>query len=378
VKARTLWNIFKYLLAFGLLAWVVYRDWAPASGRGLREVWQNHVIEGQPIHGFYLLAGFTILLASVFITLIRWYVLVRAQNLPFTVSQAMRIGMIGYFYNTVLPGAVGGDIIKAAAIAREQSRRTIAVATVIMDRVIALWGLIWFVAVLGGIFWAFGLLEGPASPPAQFIITTAAAIVAVSVVVWLLLGLLPPKRAERFAGRLSHIPRIGASAAEFWRAVWMYRLRPKSVALALLLSWVSHVGFVVSFYCCARTLWDGLPDNPMPSLVQNFLIVPIGMIISAIPLFPGGAGIGEAGFGGLYRLFGSDRANGILGSLVQRILTWVLGLGGYLVLLRVRSSQPASRAATTSPVPVPTTEPHSGIPGGLVWQPTQPSGAVLP
>ena len=53
----------------------------------------------------------------------------------------MRLGMIGIFWNTFLPGAVGGDIIKATFLAREQSRRTVAVATVIMDRALALWAL---------------------------------------------------------------------------------------------------------------------------------------------------------------------------------------------------------------------------------------------
>ena len=143
----TLWNTFKYLLAFGLLGWVVYANWAPKTGRGLQEVWHNHVVLGKPIAGFYLLAAFGLYLVSLVVTLFRWYILVRAQDLPFTVRRRMRIGLIGFFYNSVLPGSVGGDIIKAAAIARKQSRRTVAVATVIMDRVIALWGLVWFVAV---------------------------------------------------------------------------------------------------------------------------------------------------------------------------------------------------------------------------------------
>ncbi len=85
----------------------------------------------------------------------------------------------------------------------------------------------------------------------------------------------------------------------------MYRCRQRTVALALVLAWVGHVGFVLTFYFCARTLWDGQPDNPLPSLAQHFLIVPVGLVISAVPLFPGGVGIGEAGFGGLYAWFGS-------------------------------------------------------------------------
>ena len=80
----------------------------------------------------------------------------------------MRIGLIGFFYNSVLPGSVGGDIIKAAAIAREQSRRTIAVATVIMDRVIALWGLVWFVAVSRRRLLVARLARWPLSPAAPW------------------------------------------------------------------------------------------------------------------------------------------------------------------------------------------------------------------
>jgi glycosyltransferase 2 family protein len=345
VNKRLVFNLFKYALAFGLLGWVVYTNWAPANGRGLQEVWQKHVIEGQPIHIGFLALGFVIFLAALLMTLVRWYVLVRAQDLPFTLPGAMRIGLVGFFWNTFLPGSVGGDVIKAAALAREQSRRTVAVATVLMDRAIALWGLVWFVAILGSVFWMCGMLEGDGVEPAKYIVTSAATIVGASVVVWLLLGLLPQHRAERFAGRLSRLPKIGGSAAEFWRAVWMYRCRQGSVALALLLAWIGHVGFVLAFYCSARTLCDGGEGNLIPTLTQHFLIVPIGLVIAATPLFPGGAGIGEMGYGGLYQLFGRASANGILGSLVQRVITWVVGILGYLVYLRMRAvPQPSQQA----------------------------------
>ncbi len=198
MNARFLWNIFKYLLAFGLLGYVVWANWA--GEHGLKEVWQKHVIEGQPIHGLYLLLAFGVFTASVLVTLVRWYFLVRALDLPFTLGGALRVGLLGIFYSTVLPGSVGGDIVKAAVLARGQSRRTAAVATVLMDRAIALWGLVWFVALLGGTFWFLGLLDGDTTEPARVIVSAAAGIVACSVVVWLLLGLLPQHRADRFAG----------------------------------------------------------------------------------------------------------------------------------------------------------------------------------
>jgi hypothetical protein len=216
----------------------------------------------------------------------------------------------------------------------------VAVATVIMDRAIALWGLAWFVALLGSIFWLGGALEGTADTRSKSIVLAALVVVGLSVVVWLLLGLLPDHRAERFAGRLSRLPKVGVAAAEFWRAVWMYRRRPYAVALCLAISWVGHVGFVFAFYFSALTLWDGRPDNPMPSVAQHFLLVPIGLVVQAVSPFPGGMGIGELGFGKLYSWFRCSEAIGVLGSLVQRVWTWVLGLVGYLVYTRMSRSLP--------------------------------------
>jgi uncharacterized membrane protein YbhN (UPF0104 family) len=394
-KRQVVVNVLKYGLAFGLLGWVIYSNWAPAKGAGLRDVWQRHVVEGQPVHFEYLAAAFAIFLVGLVLTFLRWHLLVRAQGLSFRVFDAVRLGLVGFFYNTFLPGSVGGDVVKAYAMAKEQNRRTVAVATVIMDRVIGLWGLFWFVAILGGTFWWTGLLERPllrdqatlaartwalgaqfqsgqsvgvgAVPQligtaqtvltapeglgtirSKYIVTAAFFVVACSMAVWLLLGLLPQHRAERFAGRLTRLPKIGHSAAEFWRAVWMYRCRQASVVAALAIAWVGFVFFVLSYYFCALALVDGA--YPLPSLAEHFLLVPIGLMIMAVPLFPGGAGIGELGFGYLYQWFGFPAAGGVLATLTQRIQNWLIGLIGYGVYLRMRVG---GREATQRPAAPP-------------------------
>jgi hypothetical protein len=235
--------------------------------------------------------------------------------------------------------------VKAVAIARGQRRRTVAVATVLMDRVIAVWAMIMMVAVLGGIFWATGMLDH-ATTAAVRIVRISAIMIGVSVVVWSLLGFLPQRRADRFASRLSGVPKVGASLAELWRAVWMYRCRQKSVYLALALTWLGQFGFVFGFYFSVLTLYDPA-SGPIPSAAEHFLLVPIGLIIQAAPLFPGGAGIGEAGFGGLYVWFGSVAAVAVLGSLVMRVLTWVFAITGFFIAQRL---QPAP-----TPTPTPAT-----------------------
>ena len=326
-----LWTAAKYLLAGFVLGYVIYANWGSADGRGLGDVWRLHVVEREPIREGYLLVALAVHALGMAATLYRWYILVRAQDLPFTVKSAFRLGMLGYLFNAFLPGAVGGDFIKAAALAREQDRRTVAIATVIMDRFMSLWGLILLLAVVGSVCWYVGMLDRTSLAPARVVIGASVVIIAVSVAVWFAMALCSSERADGLASRLSHVPAVGGSLSQLWEAAWLYRNRPVNMLVAVALSTVSNVCDVVAFYCYAHTLWDGLASNPLPSLGEHFLLVPVGLVISAVPLFPGGAGIGEAGFGGLYEFFNSAPANGVLGSLFFRVSGWIIGVLGYLL-----------------------------------------------
>jgi uncharacterized protein (TIRG00374 family) len=332
---KTLWTVFKFVLALGVLGFTVFLNWP-----GLAKIWAEHVLTGK-IYWANLALAAVICLVSTLLTFVRWYVLVRAVKLPFTLSDALRLGVVGYYYNILLPGSVGGDIIKAAFLACEQNRRTVAVATVIMDRLIGLWGLFWFVAILGGVFWTLGIVPEEARWGCGIIVISSTVTVVISVIVWALLGLLPEANAERFAGRLER--RFGGAAGEFWRAVWMYRCQAPSVYLALLMSVVGFIGFVLTFYLSVLTLAE---PAAIPSLAVHFLIVPIGLLLAAVPLFPNGLGISEAGFGGLYLLVGFNAPNAVSGSLVQRVVTWLLAvLMGLLLYLSKRRAvkQPAKQ-----------------------------------
>jgi uncharacterized protein (TIRG00374 family) len=338
IRKPIVWNGLKYGLGIGLLVFVVWRNWAPADGEGLQAVVQKYFVEGEPIHWLAFALAFFICLTGVLLTFVRWYVLVRAQDLPFTLSNATRLGLVGFFLSTFLPGSVGGDIIKAAFIAKEQSRRTVAVSTVLIDRGVGLWGLCWLVALLGAVFWYGGSLEGAAATTLQSIVVFSALICAATTLVWVLLGFLPEWRAQRFARRLTKIPKLGHSVAEFWRAIWMYRNRRRSIALALGLSLIGHVCFVLTFYFSALTLY---PASGIPTVQEHFMIVPVGMTFQASIPTPGGMGAGELGFGALYYLIHFPKSEGIMASIVQRVITWVLGFIGYMVYLRLRPSLPS-------------------------------------
>jgi uncharacterized protein (TIRG00374 family) len=337
VKKQTIWAVSKYVLGLSVLFWVIWHNWNPSEGPGLSQALQN------PIQVGPLVACALVYLLGVLLTFFRWYILVRAQDLPLTLFNALRLGLVGFYFSSFLPSSIGGDVVKAVMIAREQRRRTVAVATVLIDRALGLWGLIWVIVLLGAFFWAVGNPVLRANDNLRIIVFTSSMIIGATLLGWMALLLLPPNRADIFAGRLERLPKVGHAFAELWRAVWMYRLKQESLLRALLISISSHICFVVAFYFAGQVFADPNAPDAVPSLSQDFLIVPIGCAIQAVFPSPGGIGAGEYGFGKLYTLVGKAEAAGVLASLAQRIVIWVWSIVGFFVYLRMKPDLPVEQ-----------------------------------
>ena len=74
----------------------------------------------------------------------RWWLLVTGAGLECGFLKAVRLQLVGFFFNTAMPGAIGGDIVKAIYIVRDQTHqggKTPALLSVILDRVVGLIGL---------------------------------------------------------------------------------------------------------------------------------------------------------------------------------------------------------------------------------------------
>src|SRR4029077_15359906 len=96
-------------------------------------------IAAAPKNWNYALLAFALIGGSTLITFGRWYLLVRAQQFPFRLRDAIRYGFVGLVTNYIAPGSAGGDLFKAVLLARNQtSRRYAAFATVILDRILGL------------------------------------------------------------------------------------------------------------------------------------------------------------------------------------------------------------------------------------------------
>lgn len=298
-------------LGLGLLAWLLWMNWSSVAQ-----------LRTQEIRWPLLVAGLLVTLAAMLVTFFRWYLLVVAQGLPFRLRDSLRIGFIGFLFSQVIPGAVSGDLVKVVMLVREQERRTVAIATVILDRIVGLYGLVLLAGVASLAAWS-SLHEVEALRGlVNWVLVLFVAGTAGFGVMFL------PIFRGRFADWLTRLPLVGGFARELIGAIVVYQDKPKVIVISVLLSVLGHIGFVSSLYCVAL----GLQGAQWP-LSVHFVVAPLGLMINAIPISPGGLGVGEYAMQSLFASVGSDGAKAFLMMLVYRASSWLLALigVGYLV-----------------------------------------------
>lgn len=313
---KILGNLLKLGLALGIIGWLVYKAaQKPEFGQVLRE----------PKDWGLIAAAFGLLFGGVCLSFVRWHRLVRTLDFQFTLKDAFRLSFLGYLFNFVGPGGVGGDLVKAVFIAHEnRDRRAQAVATVIIDRIVGLYAL--FVVASGAI-----LLSRLWDSPVQLvrIVATGTLIGTVVGAVGILMLLIPGFTNGRFSQMLSDLPRVGKIFHQLLEAVRTYRARLGSVAFALLLSMLVHILSVAGFYVLGRAI-----PGENPTLGEHFVILPLAMVAGAIPITPAGMGTMEAVIEYLFPVMSAAHvagSRGLIISLLYRLMTIFIALIGAVI-----------------------------------------------
>ena len=80
---------------------------------------------------------------------VRWWILLKVQQIHLSISRVAGLFLIGMFYNQFLPGGTGGDIMKSYLLLKETpGKATGALLAVVFDRMVGLVALITITGVL--------------------------------------------------------------------------------------------------------------------------------------------------------------------------------------------------------------------------------------
>jgi hypothetical protein len=280
----------KIALVAGILAWL----WC--SGRIELRTFQKLQ------HGWmWAVYGFLCFLPMFFLCAVRLRLLLGALNLPGSLGHTFSWTMIGSFFDVAMPSSNGGDVVKAYYVAHHAGKglRSVAVMSVMLDRVIGLLALFLFaliVALAAGrhVTGQPGLERLPAILAGICGGTLAAFAIVVSPFV---------ERSalrQRLMARLPYHTRLEKlyAALAGLRSRW-------GVLLAMLgLSLVIQVCGCAGILCLAQGLEFRALDTGQPvplDVLESLVVLPLAVFLNTFGV-AGGWGVGEAAFGELFRV----------------------------------------------------------------------------
>lgn len=307
-------KLMKFGVAVGLIAWMINKGLLDLSSLG------------QLLTPVHVCVALTLLFLNIYINNYRWSLLLASQDLPARLVVTFPLTLVGLFFNFAVPGAVGGDVVKAYYVAQDHPKRRMAAATtVMMDRIVGLYAMIllavvtmllnletvWHRIALRNVFFSSLLL-----------------ILLMTIVLGLIFS--SAVKTKNPLLRWSQGLPGGDFLNRFYEALHSYGKNLRTVLLTIAISIIGQMIAIGYMAYIGFALGENVP------LATYFFAVPLGFIVMALPISPAGIGVGQVAFLVLFRMFtGSETTVGQTVITVFQIgmLSWSL-IGAFIYAQR--------------------------------------------
>lgn len=267
---RILWHLLRLLVVVALVGYVV-------SGTDMTQILE--IAQRLWANWYLAVAALAMLTLQVPLSAFRWRMLLDVQDVHITFGESLRLTYVGLFFNNWMPGATGGDFVKAFYIAQNTHKKTEAVTVVFLDRVIGLVAM----CMLGAAAVAASLHD-PNVRVARYLVTGFLGAALVGGVVFYSHRLRNLLQVSRFLKWLPVWPMM--QKAE--RALFEYRYHKKKLLVAVGCSWVIQGVAVLAVW------WLSYGLGSQASWTQYFVSMPVIWIGWSLVPVPGGFGVAES------------------------------------------------------------------------------------
>jgi len=310
---------FKIIVAGGLITWLIKTK--KISMEPFAQLWA---------HPSMLILVFAAVLALILINNYRWVLLLRGQDVLSNNRETLPLSLIGLFFNIAMPGSVGGDVVKGYYIVRRHPQAKVAVATsVLIDRLVGLYAMT-LIALYPLVIHANFVFSSPKlKAMALFVLG-----LIVFFTIFFLVGFSQAIRThDKTEALFKKIP-AGKLFEKVYDAVHAYSRHKTEFIWGILLSVVAQTVIIVAFYFVGHALG-------YTSVTLNGLLfaIPLGLIAAAVPVSPGGIGVGQAVFFALFSWYpGLVGEFGVAVITIFQVVQALWSLLGAAFYLRMKNS----------------------------------------
>ena len=279
---------------------------------GLAELWQTV----QNTNLKYLLISVGIMPVLILISSWKWQVILRALGIRFSLLRLFWLYVVGYFFNTVLPTNVGGDVVRAYSLGTSTGRQAEAFSSVFIERFTGLTALL-FMAILAFFLAIRSLWD---------IWLSAALAISLVGYIAILVILLNPSilSAVDSRVRIKLLRKILAKLMKFQQATLSLRHKKGALWFAMANSFLFYFAAVMNVY------FSALAFNARLTVLDAVIITPIVLVITMVPISIGGIGLSEGAYFFTFTRMGLGGPIGLSVALLMRAKALLAGIVGGL------------------------------------------------
>ncbi len=278
------------IISFILLVWLLTKlDW--------QKSWE--ILKNMPVYSYGL--ALLLMLLGQFLNSVRWYVLLRAQDVHISIGETFKIFISGVFASNFLPSTIGGDTLRFLAIARITKDRPLGLASVVLDRLVNL--------------------------------AASCTLIPFSVSVLRTTGLHINSDLYTMAGLTIFNGKVGQWFTRVFNKYKDLLIRwldkPVSLLVAFLIAWSSSVIILSAVWVLSQgigiqvSLWQVLGANT------------ISYFITLLPISISGYGLREITVTSLYTLMGATLEQATALALITRIISTIVTVPGVIWLQQI-------------------------------------------
>lgn len=285
-------------------------------------------------------AALAIVGANIIFSVWRWLLLLRARGVHVPFAYGCSLYLIGIFFNHALPGAVGGDLVRAYYLGADYpERRLDGFLSVAIDRILGLYS--FFILTLVAVAWDYELVLGHEKIRwvALMCFLVFAGMTGFFLVVF-------SQRLSRMFG-LSFFERKLPPVHKLVVSLQRFGERKRVIAASVLVSAFAQLVTMLFFFGLARV--SGETDVTWNSVM---FAVPMGFLVTAVPIAPAGIGVGQVAFLYLFSAYLQHQTQFGANAITAFQLTLACwGLVGAVFYLQRRKPQELANIADLSGEP---------------------------
>ncbi len=271
-------------------------------------------------------ANFLVLVLSVLIGLLinivsalKWWMLIRAQNIVVGYWRAFSYYLVGQFYNQILPTSVGGDVVRSYELGKFTGRHADAMASVFVERYTGVLVLLLIASVSV-------LAQLSRFDSAIIYLSLAAFAVGLAFMAWLILDLRAYTNVKVLV--IGFAPKFGfvfSKIDKLLESISAYRNSSLALLGAFTNSFLFYFIAVVNVYVTALVFESDV------AFLDVLIATPVIMLLMNLPISFGNLFLMEFAYSGVFVLMGYSPALGLSVAITMRLKSLIDGIMGGLL-----------------------------------------------